>query len=240
MNVALIPARGGSKRVPGKNMMDYFGQPIITHVINNCRASMIFDYIYVSSDDDDILDIARHYEVDTHRRTDENSSDTASLSDVVLEFVSHFGHINNLNIFLILPTSALIDSETIRNSYIQFHDVDSLISVAEYQHPIQRAFKQKNGYMKLINKKHEMKRTQDLEKTFYDAGQFYWLNIQSFMKQKKIFMKYSSMYLLGEYDFQDIDYPEDALKSMFKFYIKNKMFEKIDYERDFIRLFSEN
>jgi pseudaminic acid cytidylyltransferase len=180
MNLAVIPARGGSKRIPRKNIKEFCGKPMIAWSIEHARSSRLFDHIIVSTDDAEIAEVARRWgaEIPFLR--------PASLSDDHTPTVPVIAHAVRATLELkwsvdyaccIYPCSPFLHSTDLAAA----HDMalalnaDFVFPVAEYAHPIQRAMRRlATGKMQFLQPEHEMTRTQDLEKTYHDAGQFYW------------------------------------------------------------------
>jgi pseudaminic acid cytidylyltransferase len=224
MNIAIIPARGGSKRIPRKNIKEFLGKPIISYPIQTAIESKLFDEIIVFTDDQEITDIANQYGATTPvSRMKEKANDTETLTETLYDFLLKYGDClqRSDNICCILPTAVfmntidLIDSKNI----LDFNKLDSIISVNQYNHPIERAFKfnYNTGYLNMERPGYEFSRTQDLYPSYHDAGQFYWLYLDSFIEQHRIFMTKMSGYKL---DAVDIDTEEDWKLAELKYKIK--------------------
>lgn len=208
--IAFIPARRGSKRVKNKNKLPIYDKPMISHVLEACIESDIFSEIVVSTNDDDIKEICESYGANVHWRT-KYYDDHSSLTDVLLDYINTEDVSKSEDIFLILPTAILTSAYSIKESYEIFKSKAcySLITVCKYPHPIQRSLTRKGDSIQFLTDKFKYTRTQDLKEYYFDAGQFYWLNINSLKSYKEIFMSNSFHYLLNEYEFQDIDTYED-------------------------------
>lgn len=229
-NLCIIPARGGSKRIPGKNIKIFQGKPILAHVIELAIASNLFNEVMVSTDDNVIEKIAIEFGAKVpFLRTSENSSDFATLSDVLLEVLKEYKNQGKEfeSVCCILPTAALITNEIINKAYIQLDDKTStVLPVLKFSYPIQRALKNKDGFLFMNEQEHLNTRTQDLEEFFHDSGQFYWLKTFDFLKEKKIFTNKTRFIELKEYQSQDIDTPEDWEMLKIKYKFKNRNNEK--------------
>jgi pseudaminic acid cytidylyltransferase len=217
--VAMIPARGGSKRIPGKNIKPFLGKPIITYSIETAKASGIFDQIFVYTDDDNIRDLALSKECFTVNR--KYATDTETLTECVLNFIDEFKDYSNYYpafdyLCVLLPTAVFVNGYMLGESLQELDDDlhDCIFSLVKYAHPIQRAFYLDkyccHPKVFLQHPENEFIRTQDLSNYYYDAGQFYFLKVNKFLEEKRIFMKNSGPYII---DAVDIDNPEDWKKA---------------------------
>jgi pseudaminic acid cytidylyltransferase len=214
MNICIIPARSGSKRIKNKNITPFFGRPIISYAINIALESKLFDEVMVSTEDLEIANIAKSYGAQVRfLRSDENSDDFASTTDVLLEVIEMYEALGLKfdSICCLYPTSVLINSELINLGFEKFisNKADSLFTIQEYKHPIQRALRLKNQKLNWVNKEFEFSRTQDLETSYFDCGQFYMLKTSEFLIQKSLLMNYTIGFLLNHNEAQDIDNYED-------------------------------
>jgi N-acylneuraminate cytidylyltransferase len=207
--LAIIPARGGSKRIPRKNIKDFLGKPIIAYSINAAQECGLFDEVMVSTDDAEIALVAQeHGAVVPFFRSNDNANDFATLADVVDEVKEQYSSINKSynHICLILPTAPLLTIENIRKGFSILLDknADSVRPLVRYSYPIQRAVKMKDGLIEMFNPEHLNTRSQDLEPAFHDAGQFYWMKFNAGLRgNKKIGFE------ISEKTVQDIDTEED-------------------------------
>ena len=180
MNIAIIPGRGGSKRIPGKNSKIFFGQPMITWSIKRALGSKIFDKVIVSTEDKVIAEISRSVGAETpFVRPDKLADDFTTTVPVIahaIESCEEMGwHIEYA--CCIYPCAPLLqDSDLIHGfDLIRENDVDYVYPVTDYPHPIQRAMlRSSSGHMQFLQPACELSRTQDLERYYHDAGQFYW------------------------------------------------------------------
>ena len=225
-NICIIPARGGSKRIPRKNIKIFQGKPIIAHVIELAISSNLFDEVMVSTDDIEIEKIAVEYGAKVpFFRSSENANDFATLSDVLQEVLSEYKKEGKEfeKVCCILPTAALITKEMLRDAYAQLEDtVSTVVPVLKFSYPIQRALKNKEGFLFMKEQENVNTRTQDLEEYFYDSGQFYWMRILDFLKEKNIFTDKTRFIELKEYQAQDVDNAEDWEMLKLKYKYKNK------------------
>ncbi len=212
--LAIITARGGSKRIPGKNIKLFLGHPIIKYSIDAALRAGCFEEVMVSTDDSEIAEIAEKLGAKVpFLRSEAASNDFATTADVIEEVLleyklrgKEFEHC-----CCIYPTAPFISQERIREGFdmLRNADADSVIPVVSFSYPIQRAFKIENGYLTMIWPENLNTRSQDLIPAYHDAGQFYWLNVKSFLKEKKLYTADTIPLIISELEVQDIDNEED-------------------------------
>ena len=212
--LAIIPARGGSKRIPRKNIRPFLGQPIIAYVIKAALQSQLFDQVMVSTDDSQIASIAASYGASVpFLRSDATASDHATTADVLLEVLAKYAEQgNHFDCFCcIYPTAPLLTSNTLTKGLdlLTSKQADTVISVVPFSYPIQRAIRIDNDRLSFIQPQHISARTQDLTPSYHDAGQFYWARVDGFMKHKSLFMANTCPIVLSELQVQDIDNEDD-------------------------------
>lgn len=210
-NLCIIPARGGSKRIPRKNIKDFLGKPIIAYSIETALKSGLFDEVMVSTDDEEIAEIAMRFgAIVPFLRSDGNANDFATTVDVLVEVISHpiYQKKDFHSVCCIYPTAPLVKVEQIRqglNKLIE-NNRNSVFPAVRFDYPIWRAIKREsNGNASFIWKDHLNARSQDLEVAYHDAGQWYWINTQSLLKDKAIFSENSEFLELDALEVQDID-----------------------------------
>jgi pseudaminic acid cytidylyltransferase len=192
MIVAIIPARGGSKRIPRKNIKNFNGRPIISWSIIAAQNSGLFDKVVVSTDDSEIKIISESYGASVpFIRPSDISDDYTPTVPVMAHSVKEIDKLYEPVEYAccIYPCSPLLLTSDLRKSFsiIKSTGEDFVYPVAEYPHPIYRAMRQsKEGKMEFIHPKYELVGTQDLEKTYHDAGQFYWGKADAWRKLKKM------------------------------------------------------
>lgn len=220
MKIAIIPARGGSKRIPGKNIKLFCGKPIIAYSIEAALKSGVFDRVIVSTDDEVITKIARGCGADVpFVRPKEISDDFTPTVPVVrhaIEWVvENLGRVNY--VCCIYPTAPFVRPEDIKQAYsilINERVTGYVFSATSFPFPVQRAFRIKEtGYCEMFNPEHYNSRSQDLEEAYHDAGQFYWGGVNAYLSMKIFFSSDSKPYLLPRYRVQDIDTKEDWLRA---------------------------
>lgn len=223
-NLAIITARGGSKRIPRKNIKDFCGQPIIKYSIDAAIQSGVFDEIMVSTDDDEIAAISKQLGVEIpFKRSLKNSNDFATTADVIIEVLSEYAKlgVNYENACCLYPTAPFITSQDLLESFnaLVLKKADTVVPVTPFDYPIWRSFKISNDKLEMNWPEFEKARSQDLAPAYHDAGQFYWLNVKSFLKNNKLFTNNSYPFLLDPSKVQDIDNEADWRHAELKFNI---------------------
>lgn len=214
MKVAIIPARGGSKRIPRKNIKLFCGKPMIAWSIEQAKASKCFDNIIVSTDDYEIADIACQYGAEIpFMRPDELSNDYATTGQVMSHAVTWLQRESIIqSACCIYATAPFLSAEDIRNGYQRLKETQSdyVFSVTTYAFPIQRALKKNvDDGVSMFQPETFQMRSQDLEEAFHDAGQFYWGRPEAWKEGKPIFNSHSTAIVLPRHRVQDIDTQED-------------------------------
>ena len=227
-NIAIITARGGSKRIPRKNVKLFCGQPIIYYSIKAALESNLFSEVMVSTDDDEIAKISRELGAKVpFKRSVENSNDFATTADVVKEVLDVYSSIGKEfdNVCCIYPTAPFLDDKTLIKSYDFFisEKYDSIFPVVEYSVPIQIALKINHlNYLEMISPEYMSVRSQDMEKRYFDAGQFYWSKVTAFLEHTNLYTKKTGAFIMDELNYQDIDNVQDWEIAEFKFKFKNR------------------
>lgn len=220
-NLAIIPARGGSKRIPRKNIKSFLGKPIIAYSIEAAINSGLFDEIIVSTDDEEIASVAKEYGATVpFFRSNKTADDFAGLEDVILEVLNFYKNraINFDNFCCILATSPFITTDRLKQCLSKLNQgFYSVLPVLRYSYPIQRSLKDIEGKMKLVYPEYLNSRSQDLEPSFHDSGQFYWMNVDKFYENKELFSENTGFVELKEMEVQDIDTIEDWEIAEFKY-----------------------
>lgn len=223
MRVAVIPARGGSKRIPRKNIKDFCGKPMIAWSIEVAKTSSCFDRILVSTDDPEIAETARQWGAEVpFMRPAELSDDYTGTIPVIRHAVQwlqeHAGPVDY--ICCIYATAPFITAQDLQKGWqlIQGSAHDYAFSVTSYAFPIQRAIRiTEQGRIAMFNPEHFMTRSQDLEEAWHDAGQFYWGTAAAWLGEKPIFAEGSVPVKLPRHRVQDIDTPEDWTRAEWLF-----------------------
>jgi len=223
MNVAVIPARGGSKRIPRKNIKDFCGKPMIAWSIEAAKASGCFDTIIVSTDDQEIAEIARQWGADVpFMRPLELSDDYAGTIPVIRHAIQWLDANENKVDYAccIYATAPFVSVQDLQGGWklINGSGHDYAFSVTSYAFPIQRAIRIiEQGHVAMFNPEHFMTRSQDLEEAWHDAGQFYWGTAEAWCDERAIFGEGSLPVKLPRHRVQDIDTPEDWARAEWLF-----------------------
>jgi len=187
-NLAIIPARGGSKRIPRKNVKDFLGKPIVAYSIESALKSGLFDEVMVSTDDEEIAEIAKQYGAKVpFMRSAETANDYASTADVLNEVIANYKAIGLEfdNFCCIYATAPLISSQNLISAFqlLQDSEFTAVYPVVEFSYPIWRCLDvDANGSMKRHWPEFENSRSQDLPKEYHDTGTFYWYQTQEWLK----------------------------------------------------------
>ena len=215
MKIAIIPARGGSKRIPGKNIKLFHGKPMIAYSIEAAKKSGCFDKIIVSTDDHEIADIARRYGAEVpFIRPAEIADDHATTMDVIQHAIG-WCESQNITVDLlccIYATAPFISSNDLSAGLeaVSERNIDYAFSATSFAFPIQRAISlSENGSVKMFQPEHLNTRSQDLQEAFHDAGQFYWGKVSAFKVGKPFFSLSSKAVLIPRKRVQDVDTLED-------------------------------
>lgn len=220
--LALITARGGSKRIPRKNIKDFLGKPIIGRTIETAINSKIFDEVMVSTEDMEIANISTMYGAKVpFFRSVENANDFAGTEKVVIEVLSRYEELNMQFdlVCCIYPTTPLMTKERLiqcKNKLL-LENYDTVFPVLRYGHPIQRALKINGNKIEMVWPEYVEARTQDLEIYYHDAGQYYWLDVKEFKKRKELYSSNTGYIELTEMEAQDIDNIDDWNLAEMKF-----------------------
>ena len=191
MNIAIIPARGGSKRIKNKNIKIFCGKPMISYPIQEAKNTKLFDKIIVSTGAAKIKKISEKFGAEVLFIRPKNlSDDFTPTGEVISHAVNWLKHkkFNPKNICCIYPTAPLMKSYHLINSFKLFKKLkkDFVFAVSKFSYPVQRGFfVDKKGTIKMIDSKNYKKRSQDLKEVYHDAGQFYWGSCNGWIKKKR-------------------------------------------------------
>lgn len=212
--VAIITARGGSKRIPRKNIKEFCGKPILAYSIEAAIQSGIFDTVMVSTDDEEIAEIARQYGAEVpFFRSEKTANDYATTNDVLLEVLDEYGkrgeHFELA--CCIYPTAPFVTAEKLKTAVEQLSgtDADTLIPVVSFSYPPQRAMIVKEGRLVFEYPQYLDSRSQDLEPHYHDVGQFYVFKTEAFQQNKKLMLGNILPMVVSEMEVQDIDNESD-------------------------------
>jgi pseudaminic acid cytidylyltransferase len=223
MKVAIIPARGGSKRIPRKNIKDFCGKPMIAYSIEAALDSKLFDRVVVSTDDQEIADIAKQYGAEIpFMRPPELSDDHTATIPVIAHAIEELQKEAPVEIACcIYATAPFIQIKYLQEAYNVLLSTNSSysFSATSFPFPIQRAIKLNSEHqVEMFQPQNFNTRSQDLEEAYHDAGQFYFGTAEAWLNAKPIFAKHSTAVILPRHLVQDIDTLEDFRRAelMFK------------------------
>lgn len=228
--LAIITARGGSKRIPKKNIRKFLGKPIIAYSIEAAKNSKLFDEIMVSTDSEEIAKIATNYGANIpFMRSPKNSDDLATTADVILEVLQEYNKRKEYYEYCccIYPTAPFITANKLIDAFNLLYEtkLDSTIPVAKFSYPIWRSFKLENDRLMMNWPEHLNSRSQDLPVAYHDAGLFYFLDSEKFLKNKLLFTDNTAPLILAESEVQDLDTEEDWKIAEFKYAYLNNLIE---------------
>ena len=215
MRVAVIPARGGSRRIPRKNVRAFCGRPVMAWVIETARASSLFEHVLVSTDDAEIRDIALQHGAECPFVRPAELADDHTVTSAVIGHATRWGLDAGWAIDAVCcmyPTAPLIDAGDLRRGFEALASGDWAFAIAAttYAAPIQRAFtRSADGGIQMFFPEQFSTRTQDLPVTLHDAAQFYWGRPQAWMDGRRMFDRWSVPVMIPRWRVQDIDEPED-------------------------------
>ena len=209
-NLCIIPARGGSKRIPRKNIKDFKGIPIISYSIKAALASDLFDVVMVSTDDLEIAAIAKSYGASVpFLRSDKNANDFATTVDVLVEVVKAYENEGTSfdNVCCIYPTAPFVTEARLVEGYEKLLvGAPSIFPVLSFDYPIWRSFKLNSDESLAYNwPEYINARSQDLPQAFHDAGQWYWVKTCRLMEEKKLAFDTTKGIHLTPFEAHDID-----------------------------------
>ena len=212
--IAIITARGGSKRIPRKNIKEFCGKPILAYSIEAAVQSGMFDTVMVSTDDAEIAEIAKRYGAEVpFFRSAETANDYATTNDVLSEVLAEYekrGQTFDLAV-CIYPTAPFVTARKLTDAITQLEqsDADTLIPVVAFSYPPQRAMIVEDGRLVFEYPQYLDSRSQDLVPHYHDVGQFYVFRTKSFQKNKKLMVGNILPLIVSELEVQDIDNPTD-------------------------------
>ena len=224
--LAMITARGGSKRIPRKNIKEFNGKPIIAYSIEAALNSGVYDEVMVSTDDEEIAEISRKFGAKVpFLRSEKTSNDFATTTDVIEEVITEYrsrGEDFDI-VTCIYPTAPFITADKLKTAVetLKDSDADTLIPVVRFSYPPQRAMEIHDGRLVFRQPENLNKRSQDLESHYHDAGQFYVLKTESFLKNKNLMVGNILPLELSELEVQDIDNEVDWKLAELKYNLIN-------------------
>lgn len=213
-SVAIITARGGSKRIPKKNIREFCGKPIISYSIEAALTSGVFDEVMVSTDSKEIADISMKYGAKVpFFRSDKNSSDYATTADVLTEVIDEYQKRGMEFEYMacIYPTAPFITAEKLKRGMEMLTEgcTKMVMPVVKFSYPPQRGYIMEEGVLNMKNIENASKRSQDLESMYHDAGQFYLVKMKNFFEENGQIFEGIKPIILSELEVQDIDNETD-------------------------------
>lgn len=227
--LAIIPARGGSKRIPHKNIKPFLGKPIIAYSILAAVESGLFDEVMVSTDDVEIQKIAQDFGAKVpFIRSAKNADDFATTASVIQEVLDYYKE-QNLEfdqVLCIYPCAPFVTKGLLNQALLLLNqnNCDCVFPIIEFPSPIQRALILQNEKAVMKHKEFEFSRSQDLEKSYYDAGQFYFISTKSFLENQTLRPENNATIVLDEKAAQDIDDLDDWAMAEIKYnFLQNRI-----------------
>ncbi len=220
--IAIIPARGGSKRIPRKNIKNFLGQPIISYSIKAALQSKLFEEVMVSTEDEEIAEIARKNGAQIpFLRSKKNASDVASTLAVIFEVLEEYEKRGQHFKYAccIYPTAPFVSAQKLIEAQAQLlsHQLDCVFPVLKFSAPIQRALKIENQKISMFQPENMGTRSQDLQTAYHDSGQFYFFEVNSIRHKKKLWTDNTGAIILSDMEAHDIDNEEDWKIAEFKY-----------------------
>ena len=225
--IAIITARGGSKRIPRKNIKPFCGRPIIEYSISAAKESDVFDEVMVSTDDGEIAEIAKRAGASVpFLRSAKAADDHAPTHEVILEVLAEYERRGMVfeQVCCIYPTAPFLTAGKLRESMqlLQESGADGVIPVVAYSFPPQRCFVIRDGQVAYKWPENRLVRSQDLETYYHDCGQFYLLRTEAFRREKTMVPEKTVPYVIDEMEVQDIDNETDWMLAEAKYEILKK------------------
>jgi len=213
-NIAIITARGGSKRIPRKNIKEFCGRPIIVYSIEAALNSGCFDEVMVSTDDEEIAAIAREAGASVpFMRSEKTAGDFATSADVIEEVLEEYANrgMTFENACILYPTAPFVTAEKLQKAMtlLQEKGADSVLPIVQFSFPPQRAFVSANGCIRFAHKEYAKMRSQDLEPMYHDCGQFCCFKTELFLSKRTLVTDNTMGMVCPESEVQDIDTFED-------------------------------
>ncbi len=229
--VAIITARGGSKRIPRKNIKEFCGKPILAYSIHAALESGVFDTVMVSTDDEEIAEIAKKYGAEVpFYRSEKTANDYATTADVILEVIEEYEKLGWFfdMVCCIYPTAPFLTADKLKDAVqkLENSDADTLIPVVTFSYPVQRALVIRDEKLVFEYPEFMDSRSQDLEPHYHDVGQFYIMKTETFKESKKIMVGNILPFEISEMEVQDIDNQTDWEIAEMKYRILREKSEK--------------
>ncbi len=224
--LAIITARGGSKRIPRKNIKEFCGRPIIAYSIEAALGSGVFDRVMVSTDDREIAEVAVKYGAEVpFLRSEKTSDDFATTTDVIFEVLDEYEKRGEYfaAAACIYPTAPFVTAQKLKDAMekLSESDADTLIPVVAFSYPPQRALVIREGSLVFRQPEYLVSRSQDLEPLYHDAGQFYLFRTESYRRNGNLMLGKILPFPVSELEVQDIDNETDWALAEMKYRLRN-------------------
>lgn len=228
--IAIITARGGSKRIPKKNIREFCGKPIIAYSIQAAIESELFETVMVSTDSEEIAETARSFGAEIpFLRSEKNADDYANTTDVLLEVLREYQRLGKQfgEFCCIYPTAPFVTAKKLRDSYclLSGPKVCNVVSMTRFSFPPQRGMVKEGDYVTPAYPAYIRARSQDLTEILHDCGQFYWCKTEAFLKNQDILFHKTVPFMIPEPEVQDIDQESDWELAELKYRYMNRELE---------------
>lgn len=226
-NIAIITARGGSKRIPKKNIKEFMGKPMIAYAIEACLESEIFDEVMVSTDCIEIAEISKKYGANVpFLRSEKTSSDFATTFDALEEVILEYKKLGQEfdNVCCVYPCVPFLNSNSLSEAFSLMKDssANAIMPVCKYPVPIEWAMKIADGVLVPNDRDAQNMRSQDIEPKYFDAGMFYFCKVEMMLKCKCLVPENTLGYVIEDSQCQDIDTSDDWKMAEVKYEIWRK------------------
>ncbi len=225
--IAIITARGGSKRIPKKNIKEFMGKPMLAYAIDAALNSNLFDEVMVSTDDNEIALTAKKYGASVpFKRSDKTSSDFATTFDVIDEVVGEYKKLGKSfdTICCIYPCVPFLKAQTLKDAYKKMSGHDAIMPVCKFSVPIEWALNlDKDGVIHMADKEKCNMRSQDLTPKYFDVGMFYFCKADKIYENRSMWPNDTLSYVIDELECQDIDTIEDWKMAELKYKVLNNV-----------------
>ena len=221
--IGIITARGGSKRIPKKNIRDFLGKPIMAYSIEAALSSNVFDEVMVSTDDHEIAEVALKYGAKIpFKRSEKTSNDTATTTEVIIEVLSEYKKLGKIfeSVCCIYPTAPFITPDSLKYGLeaLEKQSFSAAFTVVKYSYPVQRSLRvNSKGQLEMLYPEHSKSRSQDLEPVYHDAGQFYWFKTSEIKPSMELLKMNAFPIIIPETSVQDIDTEADWILAEMKY-----------------------
>jgi len=227
-NIAIIPARSGSKRILKKNIKPFMGKPIMAYSIEAALESELFDEVMVSTDSEEFAEVALRYGAKVpFFRSEKTSNDFATTAEMLNEVLTQYKGIELQfdSACCIYPTAPFITTDNLKQAYSKMENqgFDSIFTAVAYSYPIQRGLKFTDNKISMVHPEFKNARSQDLETIYHDAGQFYFFKIQKFLQAGEVWGDNTGAIILSELQAQDLDTDMDWQMAELKYKLINNL-----------------